>query len=249
MQKKVTVLQKGAIYFLYRPKIDKEKINSLNDVQRIYLILKPTNYSKFIQIIAAKKQLPDTIKTTHFAFVNLVTASEKIINQKLGKEDYHTRTRGERHQSKVRILGEGKYLIVLHKGHTHLAYQLLKPKTPKTPQRNVKINKAGEFVISVKNPLIKAKKTGLQLEKKAVYPKKLQDKFDSRRFISLNPPDFIKYEGTEILLIGQDYKKIKKFTKEIKQEFSLLPMKEIREIFTSLRDEISMTPIFAGEWV
>ena len=239
------VLQKGIIYFLYRPKVETEKVKTLQDVQKIYLLLKPSGYSKYIQIIAAKKQLPDDSNITHFAFVELVTANKKILNKNLGEEEYYTGTRGFRHQARARILGEGKYLIVLHNGHTHLVYQLIKPSTAKEPQRNVKINEEGAFIISIKNPLIKMNVTiGLPSEKKAVYPKKLQNKFGNQKFIPLNPADFLKYAGTEILLIGQKTEKSKKLFEDVKQTLSLLPMDEISEIFSSLHNETATFPIF-----
>ncbi len=84
--------------------------------------------------------------------------------------------------------------------------------------------------------------------KKVIYPKNLQSKFGNKKFIPLNPADFLKYEGTEILLIGQKTEKARKLFEDVKQVLTPLPMKEIREIFTSLHDEIAIAPIFKGTW-
>ena len=234
------VLQKGTICFLYRPKIEKEKVNSLEDVQRVYLILKPIDYLKYILIVITKKQLPNQSNVSRFAFVDLVTVNKNNISKKLNEREYLTRTKGTRHQSKIRILGEGKYLIVLHQGHTHLIYQLVEPQIPSAPQHDINISKEGSFIISIKNP-----------NKKLIYPKNLQNKFNNKKFIPLNPSDFLNYNGAEILLIGQKSEKVKEKTSnaEIKQELSFLSIENVKDIFRNFQDNITITPISEGKWV
>ena len=249
MKKDLTILQKGIIYFLYRPKIQTTHVESLQDVQRLYLILKPVDDSKYIKIISAKKQLPYEQDTPHFAVVDLVTSDKNELNKNIGEEVYYTNTRGKRVQAKVRILGEGKYLIVLHKKHTHLVYQLVEPQVLKKPQKSVKITTEGSLIITVKNPVIKTKNLGLTAKKKVVFPEKLQNKFNNKKFIPVTSPDFLKYEGTEILLIGQTTEKVKEITKYFKQELVHLQLKEIREIFNHLHDDITIMPIFKGKWI
>lgn len=71
---KSEVLEKGLIYFLFRPKVDHEKITKVVDVQRSYIILRPvpegatldedTNVNKlsahFIEL--PKKQSTDSVE-------------------------------------------------------------------------------------------------------------------------------------------------------------------------------------------
>lgn len=40
-EKAASVLQKGIIYFFYRPRVDMEKITKLVDAQRSYMVLRP----------------------------------------------------------------------------------------------------------------------------------------------------------------------------------------------------------------
>ena len=38
---KVEIQEKGEIFFFYRPKVDKNEAHSLDDVQRMYIVLRP----------------------------------------------------------------------------------------------------------------------------------------------------------------------------------------------------------------
>ncbi|CAK9166268.1 unnamed protein product [Ilex paraguariensis] len=40
-QPKVDILERGEIFFFYRPKVDKEGAHSPDDVQRLYIVLRP----------------------------------------------------------------------------------------------------------------------------------------------------------------------------------------------------------------
>ena len=54
-------LEKGHLSFFYRPKVQFEKAQSPDDVQRFFLLLKPNrrNDSKSRLIVIGKKHLPD----------------------------------------------------------------------------------------------------------------------------------------------------------------------------------------------
>ncbi|NIQ57928.1 MAG: hypothetical protein GWN71_32490, partial [Gammaproteobacteria bacterium] len=41
-------------------------------------------------------------------------------------------------------------------------------------------------------------------ERAAEFPKHLQERFEGRKFHDVDPPDFLDYEGAEILLIGAE---------------------------------------------
>jgi hypothetical protein len=52
------VLESGDIYFAYRPKIDKQAARSIDDVQRLYMILHPRGKRSYRLIIVGEKRLP-----------------------------------------------------------------------------------------------------------------------------------------------------------------------------------------------
>ncbi len=101
----------------------------------------------------------------------------------------------------------------------------------------------------MKNPDVSAPPgAGLRPQQEADFPKRLQERFGERRFIPADPPDFLNYEGAELLLIGA--------AEDVSDELGirLHPQRETEhsaEIFTQLRLERTQHPVeslFTGEW-
>nr|AIN39805.1 hypothetical protein [Zoysia matrella] len=52
---KLEILEKGEIFFFYRPKVDKDEARSPDDVQRMYIVLRPESGERAVE----EKQAPD----------------------------------------------------------------------------------------------------------------------------------------------------------------------------------------------
>ncbi|CAK7339801.1 unnamed protein product [Dovyalis caffra] len=46
----VEILERGEIFFFYRPKVDKEEVHSPDDVQRLYLVLRPESGERAVEV-------------------------------------------------------------------------------------------------------------------------------------------------------------------------------------------------------
>lgn len=79
----ISILQKGNLYFFYRPKFQENEVHTPNDVQRFYIVLKPENLSEYITLIVGRKRLPKS--ATYFAFVENVSQSLDKLMDKLKK--------------------------------------------------------------------------------------------------------------------------------------------------------------------
>lgn len=130
------------------------------------------------------------------------------ITSKLEPVTYETKTQGERHLEGCRPCGCGVYSIVHHlegvyrsKQHTHLAYVLEVPEKIGAVQHAFNIEAEGSFILTVKNPTSTASK-GLSWKQRASYPKELQDKFEGKHFIPVEPTSLMDYEGAEVIMIG-----------------------------------------------
>eukprot|EP01112_Ceratiomyxa_fruticulosa_P013999 TRINITY_DN3980_c0_g1_i3.p1 TRINITY_DN3980_c0_g1~~TRINITY_DN3980_c0_g1_i3.p1 ORF type:complete len:358 (+),score=108.75 TRINITY_DN3980_c0_g1_i3:213-1286(+) len=87
--------------------------------------------------------------------------------------------------------------------HVHFAYVLELPTHIGEVQSKLDIEKEGNFIISVKNPASPTTSFGgLAPGAKAEYAKTLQDKFEGKKFIPLDPPVFLDHKGAELLFIG-----------------------------------------------
>ncbi|MDX1676194.1 DUF2795 domain-containing protein [Arsukibacterium sp.] len=197
-------LEQGDIYFFYRSKIDSEQVNSIDDVQRFYLVMVADNDDKARLFVIGKKRLPDisdgSAKSTQREWMmNYLTASPTEIGNELGPLEYDTSTEGERQQGEAIPAGAGRYVIFEHHDSTRLAYRLHQPDKPGKAQKELGILAEASFVISVKNPDIDA--PGFP-DQKPDYPQQLKEKFADKRWIDISDTRLLDYENAQLLLIG-----------------------------------------------
>lgn len=198
MEKQINILQSGAIYFFYRPKVE----NNSSEAQRFFLVLQPQNQKKYQLLMVGKKQLPPSEKNSYFLFLEAIKNNKEDLLSSLREKHYSTKTRGERVLPVSQCLGAGKYLLVSHHNHTHFIYQLTNPSQIKEIQKEFNLKKEDDYLISIKNPqAAKSSGIGLTETKKVKFPATLQDKFANYSFIPLNS-EFLDYEGVELLLIN-----------------------------------------------
>lgn len=244
------ILERGDIYFLYRPRVASDEAHGLRDVERFYILLKPWRTQLYRLVIVGRKRLPDLREHNRFwAFVWRVFKDRAVLNEELRARQYETKTRGTRHVPPVRPAAEGIYAIVRHGDHTHLAYVLELPKRQGPAERELNIQREASYIIAVRNPASpRPPNTGLDPAHDAKFPKKLQEKFAGRKFLPVDPPGFLNYEGAELMLIGA--------SEDPEQELGIAFKPDREDLHTAdvLRDlklprEIARESLFEGEWV
>lgn len=244
------ILERGSIYFLYRPKVQKEQAKGARDVERFYMVLSPDGKGFYREIIIGQKTLPGIRqKERNWAFVKAVARQAKELEEEFGAVAYGTKTRGEREIPAARPAGEGIYAIVRHDNHTHLAYSLELPEQPREVQHALHIPAEGSYIISIKNPEKSSPpKVGLKPDQKAGYPRKLLAAFHDRRFADADPPELLDYPGAELMLIGA------RENPEQELAIGMEPDKETAvsaDVFADLklnRKEHPVKPLFEGKW-
>jgi hypothetical protein len=201
---KYPLLERGDIYFLYRPDVEKEEVHGPQDVQRLYILLKPWHVGLYRLIIVGRKKLPDPEEHERFwAFVWQVFKDRASLKEELGEKTYDTKTRGIRKLPPTRPAAEGIYAIVRHGDHTHLVYLIELPKHQGPAERDLNIQREASYIIAVRNPESpRPPEAGRGIELQARFPQKLQARFAGRRFIPVDPVEFLNYEGAELMLIG-----------------------------------------------
>jgi hypothetical protein len=245
------VLENGDIYFTYRPRVQEESPEGLEDVQRTYMILSPKGKQRHRMIVLGQKRLPDVHDggDRTWGYVDLVTREPRDIEQELARQTYTTKTRGERVLPSARPAGEGVYAIVRHEDHTHLAYALELPSHMGDVQEELQIEPEASYIVTVKNPDQPSPPgVGLRGERQPNFPRQLEKRFRGRRFADVDPPELLDYEGTELVLIGAD--------EDVSDELGIRLDTEHEtttraDIFTQLkldRHEHPTEPLFKGEW-
>jgi hypothetical protein len=244
------ILEDGDIYFLYRPRVDEEQVESLDDIQRLLVVLRPWRDQLLRLLVVGRKRLPEVAEHERsWWFVDRVVRRPEDLHEALDQRTYRTRTRGERVQPPARQAGEGAYVIARHNDHTHLAYQLERPARPGEAQRDLNLEPQASYIVSVKNPHAPAPPgIGRPPAREAELPPELMERFQVRRFIPLDPPDVLNYPGTEILLIGAAQDAARELGLDLDTEVE----KAARStIFADLRigcHDRPLEPLFTGDW-
>jgi hypothetical protein len=245
------ILEKGEIYFIYAPKVQEEKVMGFSGVERFYLVMHPKDQDLFRMIIVGHKKLPPITQKgeAYWGFVDKIGHRVEEIEDEFDPGKYQTKTRGERFRGPGRPAGEGVYALARHDNHEHLIYALELPEKLGPVQKDLNIEKSGSYILSVKNPDQPTPRgVGLEESQEARYPQSLQSKFDTRKFISQDSPEFLNYEGTQVLFISaaQDY--FKELGIKLEPEKETL---ETAEIFSDLKMEKMLHPLetlIRGEW-
>jgi hypothetical protein len=245
------ILERGNIYFVYRPRVEESTVEGLEDVQRFFMILSPHRKQRYRLIVIGRKRLPEVGEQheRNWGFVQKVGRRAEEVEDELKALRYSTKTRGERHLSPARPAGEGVYAIARHDDHTHLVYALELPREPGPVQQQLHIRGEASYILTVKNPEVSSPPgTGLGEDQQPRLPNRLQSRFDSHRFVPADPPDFLDHEGTQLILIGAEEDALDELGIRLDPQHETL---ETAEIFNDLRMERNqhpLKPLFEGQW-
>jgi hypothetical protein len=243
----IKVLERGDLFFLYRPNMERYEPGSLLDIRRFYVVLHPQGQERFRLIAIGKKKLPGFADgdQRHWGFVDGVFHTPEELRHAAAGIPALVGSKGEN----LRPAGEGVYALVLHGNHTHLAYVLELPLILGEVQDAFNIKPEGRFVLAVKNPeAISPPGVGLEVDRQPDFPEELRTRFGDRRWVSVDPPDFLDYEGTELVLVGgRD-----DLGEDLGVDLEAHPKdEETAEIFKDLhleKSERTIRPLFEGVW-
>jgi len=248
------ILEKGLIYFFYRPKIGVELAKDMNDVQRFFILLQSfpdQNQKSFNRLLRiGKKKLPSLHEHNRFwGIVEEATEDMTKIDALLGDQSYSTITRGERQLHSCIPVGEGVYALVQTNGFCHLAYVLENPIDLGSVQNAFNIEHQGSYIVSVKNPLMpnqpaNTTTAGLPLNQrpasqqlpespvKVQFPPDIQSVFQGRRFAPAIPKEMLNFKGAEIVVIGETNRNPILYSEEfrkIEQELGIESQHHLKE--------------------
>ncbi|CAK7200900.1 hypothetical protein SEUCBS139899_003599 [Sporothrix eucalyptigena] len=208
------VLEKGNIYFFFRARVNIDEPQSVGDVARTYIVLKPhskdeSKDSGHCRLLALpKKVLPRTGRDRFMAFVLKADASYAELEKEfLAGSEPSGQDNGdekeERHFPPATAFGEGVYAIIGTRHESHLAYVLTVPEKLGAVQDQLGLtNKQGCFIVSTKNPAYPMPGGGKMVGGGPNYPEEIKESFRSLRWAPLQP-EHIDYANSHLLLIGE----------------------------------------------
>merc|ERR1712093_6872 len=116
-------LEKGWIYFWYKPKVETEHPEGIDDVAKFHMLLLPNPHeettqegkTKYRLLTCGRKHLPFSVDEgsheVEWGLVSAVGDDLKALKDALGSSTYETKTRGTRHQPASRCAGQGHYIL------------------------------------------------------------------------------------------------------------------------------------------
>lgn len=244
------VLEQGEIFFFYRPRVGAEEADELRDVQRFFFVLEPDGGRLFREIVVGRKRMPGPERhEREWAFVATVASRPEDIREHLEPKTYETKTRGVRTEPPARPAGEGRYSIVRHEDHTHLAYALELPPEPGPVQHAFRIEKEASYVVAVRNPEAPAPRgAGLPGHRRADFPPDVLERFGGRRFAALDPPVLLDYEGAELVLVGASEDVRSELGIDLDVERERLETADLLRDLRVRPEELPTEPLSDGRW-
>ncbi|KAK4125361.1 hypothetical protein N657DRAFT_644230 [Parathielavia appendiculata] len=238
-----SILEKGIIYFFFRPRVNVDSPSDVSDIARSHIILRPIEQDAKLGsgpigdarnsrlCLLPKKTLPQSGRDRFTAFVEKSNVSFQTLKDEfLASGDYQTKTAGTRHTPAATPVGEGVYAITSTGRTSHLVYILTLPEKLGEVQKEIGLKERGSFVISTKNPEFPGPQNA-RLPKAPEYPKELFEEFRSLRWVPTQPKH-LDYVNTQFLLVGESsgFEKALALQKEDQEEGKAEPAEEMEKL-------------------
>ena len=211
-----TLLEHGSATFLYRPRVEEQHPDELDDVQRLLIELAPHG-GPFERLIAVgRKRLPRSARRDRFwGFVDLVLTPYDM-NAALGAQVYGTKTKGLRHLPAARPFADGTYELAWHGTHAHLRWNIDQLDESDPVARELEPERAADYIVTVANPdptlwgLLQTPDLQSQLFDDLElhvtipnpFPPALQARFRNRKYAQVDSPEWLDHPGAELVFMG-----------------------------------------------
>jgi hypothetical protein len=239
------ILEEGRVYFFYWPRVGETEVDDLEDVQRLRVVLRLRGTDRFRVLVIGRKRLPRH-ERLWATVVDVVEGADRL-REALGPRTYETRARGWREVPAAGLAGEGVYVLARHGDHTHLAYELLHPQRAGDVQRELNLQRRASFIIMVCNPAVPSPlDAGAGTGRWPQFPDDLRARFGDRRFAPVDPPGFLDYEGTELVLIGVAGELARELGIDLDSEAERLSVGDVFEELRLSRDRQLADPLMRG---
>lgn len=212
----VETLERGSIAFLYRPRMEEQHPDELDDVQRLLLLLSPAG-SPFERLIAiGRKRLPRSARRDRlWGFVDLVLTPYNM-HAALGAQVYGTKTRGLRHLPAARAFADGTYEVETHGPHSHFRWHIERFAFDDPVAAHLPVEHEADYILTIANPDPSAwglvELPDLQSELfddpemhvpiPTPFPPALQQRFGKRKFAQLDTTRWLDHPGAELVFLG-----------------------------------------------
>lgn len=230
------VIEQGDIFFFQRPAGDQGP-GAEADMESLFLVLHPLDEKVYREIVFGRGRLPGlTGPRKQWGLVYRVLENPGEVRHVLGPQRYSGG--GEDHiRPPAEPVGEGVYVLVKHRDHTHLVYALERDPGREEIRRVLGIEDEASYIIAVKNPETADSSFHPELRRR------LAIRFRGRRWVPVDPVDFLDVESVELVLIpgrkqpspgeppesGEEARYREEIVRELKEDRQGLPVASLLE--------------------
>jgi hypothetical protein len=241
------ILEKGIIYFFTRGRVGTDNPDSVQDLQRSFMVMHPlpagakitdgtVQEMNNLRLLALPKKVwPKGPNDKFMSFVEKAGTSMAELKDDFFKgSEYSTKTTGTNHTPNVSLVGEGVYAFTNTgggRGAAHLVYMLTVPSSLGEVQQDIGLKEKGSFVISLKNPEAPGP-ANASLPQKPDWPKEFIEEFGGRGWMPAEPKH-LDYANAQILMIGEDFESsdnLEAKPKDEKDESKEVPEEELKKL-------------------
>jgi hypothetical protein len=239
------ILEKGIIYFFTRGRVGTDNPDSVQDLQRSFMVMRPlpsgakltdgaVQEMQNLRLLALPKKVwPKSGADKFMSFVEKAgTTMAELKDSFFAGSEYSTKTTGTNHTPNVTLVGEGVYAFTNTgggRGAAHLAYMLTVPSELGEVQQDIGLKEKGSFVISLKNPEAPGP-ANASLPQKPEWPAEFIEEFGGRGWMPAEPKH-LDYAHAQILMIGEDFEKsdnLEANPKDEKDDAKEVPEEELK---------------------
>lgn len=249
------VLESGDLFFLYLPRQGIRRVAGLKDVARSYALLssraehqhrgrhQEQRHHRLFSIHGLR--LPDTRPGATegvWCLLEQVTTRAEQMDYRLDPLG-NGRAVVQKGAALVRPAGEGRYALVDHGDHQHLAYVLELPATLGDVQRELRIARRATYVLQVKAPDVPSP---IPIDATPAYPRRFLEMLAPWELAPVLDMALLDFPMTQVYLTPTP--------EDVVSEIGLRPDREFNttaETFRRLRLEPDLHPtgpLFTGDW-
>lgn len=211
-----STLEQGSATFLYRPRVEEQHADELDDVQRLIIVLSPQQGPFERAISIGRKRLPHSAHRARFwGFVDLVLTPYDMAAA-LAAQVYGTKTRGLRHLPAAQQFAEGTYELAWHGAHAHLRWHVEEVDKADPVAPEIELERDADYILTVMNPdpamwgLIETPDLQselfddleLHVTIPTPFPTALQQRFGHRKYAQVDSPEWLDHPGAELVFVG-----------------------------------------------
>jgi hypothetical protein len=210
-----SILEQGSATFFYRPRVEENDPQELDDVQRLIVVLAPQGSPFERAISIGRKRLPRSTRRDRFwGFVDLVLTSYDM-NAALGAHVYGTKTRGLRHLPAAQQFASGTYELTWHGEHAHLRWHV-EDASGDSVAAQIDLERNADYILTVMNPdptvwgLLETPDLQrelfddleLHVTLPTPFPPAMQQRFANRKYAQVDSPEWLDHPGAELVFVG-----------------------------------------------